>query len=283
MDYFAGIDVGSLSTDAVILDEEGKIAGYSIVETGANSTSAAEAAFSEALVRVGLEHTKVKRIVSTGYGRVSVPFAHKTLTEISCHALGAYAIFPDTRTVIDIGGQDSKVIKVGPEGKVLDFTMNDKCAAGTGRFLEVMASKLQIPLCKMGELSLNTVCEASISSVCTVFAESEVVSLVARNHPKEEIIRGLHRAVVNRVWSMVMALGVNYEVTMSGGVAKNKGVTAFLEEKLGKPLRIYSEPQIIGALGAALHARNLASLRHSIDHGIDIHSCTNGSKHGNFP
>jgi predicted CoA-substrate-specific enzyme activase len=262
MTYFAGIDVGSLTADAVILDQNGGIAGYSIVETGANSTRAAEAALEKALAQAGLERKSLRRIVSTGYGRVSVPFADKALTEITCHALGAHALFPDTGMVIDIGGQDSKVIKIGDGGKVVDFTMNDKCAAGTGRFLEVMAAKLQVPLNEMGELSLRTAGEVRISSVCTVFAESEVVSLVARNHPKEEILRGLHRAIVNRVWSMVTTLGIRLEVTMSGGVAKNKGVVAFIEEKLGRPLRIYKEPQIIGALGAALHARDLWHSRH---------------------
>jgi (R)-2-hydroxyacyl-CoA dehydratese activating ATPase len=262
MNYLAGLDVGSLTTNAVILNAKGEIAGYSIVETGANSTRAAEAALEKALAHAGLERKSIRRIVSTGYGRVSVPFADKALTEISCHALGAYALFPDTGTVIDIGGQDSKVIRVGPGGKVVDFTMNDKCAAGTGRFLEVMASKLQVPLNEMGELSLKAAGEVPVSSVCTVFAESEVVSLVARNHPKEEILRGLHRAIVNRVWGMVTSLGIRLEVTMSGGVAKNKGVLAFMEEKLGRPLLIYSEPQIVSAMGAALHARDLDSLPH---------------------
>lgn len=261
MTYFAGIDVGSRTTNAVILDGNGKIAGYSILETGAQSTRAAEAALEQALAQAGLERDGLHRIVSTGYGRVSVPFAGKTLTEISCHALAAHALFPDVGMVIDIGGQDSKVIQLGPGGKVVDFAMNDKCAAGTGRFLEVMASKLEVPLDKMGELSLEAAGEVRISSVCTVFAESEVISLVAGNHPKEEILRGLHRAIVNRVWSMVTALGVRLEVAMSGGVAKNRGVVAFMEEKLGRPLRISSEPQIIGALGAALHARDLDSSR----------------------
>lgn len=254
MNYFGGIDVGSLSTDAVILDENGRIAGYSIVETGANSTEAAEEALAKALDGAGLDRTGLRRIVSTGYGRISVPFADSKVTEISCHGLGAYTLFPDTGLVIDIGGQDSKVIKVGPGGRVLDFTMNDKCAAGTGRFLEVMAAKLQVPLDRMGDLSLAATSEVRISSVCTVFAESEVVSLVARNHPKEEIIRGIHRAILNRVWSMVKVLGIQFEVTMSGGVAKNRGVVAFLEENLGRPVHVYREPQIIGALGAALFA-----------------------------
>ena len=211
----------------------------------------------EALTARSAEARHNKEHVATGYGRVSVPFADKKVTEISCHGLGAYKLFPDTKTVVDIGGQDSKVIQVGPAGKVLDFTMNDKCAAGTGRFLEVMAAKLRVPLNEMGTLSMGANGEVRISSVCTVFAESEVISLVAQNHPKEEIIRGLHRAIVNRVWSMVKTLGVKREVTMSGGVAKNRGVVAFLEEKLGHPIHVYKEPQIVGALGAALHAKGL--------------------------
>jgi len=253
--YYAGIDVGSLSTDVVILDDNGEVCGDSIIETGANSTDASEEALERALARAGLDRGDLARIVATGYGRVSVPLADRKFTEISCHALGAYALFPDTGTVIDIGGQDSKVIRVGEGGKVLDFTMNDKCAAGTGRFLEVMAAKLGVPLDEMGNLSLQAKDEVQISSVCTVFAESEVVSLVAQNRPKEEILRGIHRAIVNRVWSMVQSTGVNGEVTMTGGVAKNSGVVVLMEERLGKSIHIHSEPQVIGALGAALLAK----------------------------
>jgi predicted CoA-substrate-specific enzyme activase len=255
LEYFAGIDVGSLSTDAVILDGQGHIAAFSIIETGANSTEAAERAIGECEAKAGIGRERIRNTIATGYGRVSVPFAQKKVTEISCHALGAYHLFPGVGTVIDIGGQDSKVIRVGEGGKVLDFTMNDKCAAGTGRFLEVMAAKLQVSLDEMGALSLQAGGEVRISSVCTVFAESEVVSLVARNHPKEEIIRGLHRAIVNRVWSMVKAVGVHGSVTMSGGVAKNRGVVAMMEERLGQKIQIYREPQIVGALGAALFAQ----------------------------
>lgn len=255
MDYFAGIDVGSLSTEAVVLDARGTLLGYGIIRTGANSTEAAEAALAEALGVAGVGREQIKGLVATGYGRVSVPTAHRKVTEISCHAMGAHHLFPDTGTVIDIGGQDSKVIRLGEGGKVLDFTMNDKCAAGTGRFLEVMASKLQVSLDEMGELSLRVDREVPISSVCTVFAESEVVSLVAQNHPKEEIIRGLHRAIVNRVWSMLKTVGVHGAVTMSGGVAKNRGVVALLEEKLGRAMNVHGEPQIVGALGAALMAK----------------------------
>jgi predicted CoA-substrate-specific enzyme activase len=256
--YFAGIDVGSLSTDVAIVDMGGKVVGYSILETGAHSTKAAEKALEMALKAGGLQRSQISKSVATGYGRISVPFVDKKVTEISCHALGAHQVFPDIGTVIDIGGQDSKVIRVGEDGRVLDFNMNDKCAAGTGRFLEVMAAKLQVPLDRLGDLSLRAGGEVSISSVCTVFAESEVVSLVARNHPKEEIILGLHRAIVNRVWSMVRAIGVHGAVTMSGGVAKNKGVVALMEEKLGFAVRIYSEPQIVGAIGAAILAKRHA-------------------------
>ncbi len=255
MSYVCGIDVGALSTEAVILDRGGRLSGYSIIETGANSTEAAEEAFDKALLAAGIRGDAVGSTVATGYGRISVPFAKKRVTEISCHALGAHYLFPNTGTVIDIGGQDSKVIRIGDSGKVLDFVMNDKCAAGTGRFLEVMASKLRVSLDQMSELSLHAETEVHISSVCTVFAESEVVSLVAKNHPKEEIIRGLHLAITNRVWSMVKAIGVYGEVTMSGGVAKNRGVVQLMEEKLGKPVLVYAEPQIVGALGAALFAQ----------------------------
>ncbi|MBW1852772.1 MAG: 2-hydroxyglutaryl-CoA dehydratase [Deltaproteobacteria bacterium] len=254
--YFAGVDVGSLSTEAMILDTTDEPVSYSIIQTGASSIDAASESLEKALAKSGISKDQVKSIVATGYGRISIPFADKRVTEISCHALGAYHLFPDTGTVIDIGGQDSKVIRVGDGGNVLDFTMNDKCAAGTGRFLEVMADKLQVSLDEMGPLSLNAGGEVGISSICTVFAESEVVSLVAQNHPKNEVIRGLHRAVVNRVWSMVKAIGVHGAVTMSGGVAKNSGVVGLIEERLGQPIHVHSEPQIVGALGAALLAKD---------------------------
>ena len=254
MPFYAGIDVGSLSSDAVILDEKANILGFSVQPTGAHSTNAAEACLALALDKAGISRADLAYIVATGYGRVSVPFANKRITEISCHGLGAHHLFPDTGTVIDIGGQDSKVIRLDKHGKVVDFSMNDKCAAGTGRFLEVMAERLGVSLDQLGELSQQATREIEISSVCTVFAESEVVSLIARNQPKAEIIRGLHKAIVGRVWSMVKALGVTGAVTMSGGVAKNQGVVKLMEAKLGQAVHIYQEPQIIGALGAALAA-----------------------------
>lgn len=261
MDCVAGIDVGSLSTDAVILDAKNRVLGQGIVRTGASSLRAAEEALDRAISQAGVSREALIRIVSTGYGRAVVPFSHEAVTEITCHARGAWTLFPTTGTVVDIGGQDSKVIHVGPGGKVLDFTMNDKCAAGTGRFLEVMAEKLQVGLEHMGDLSIAARGEVAISSVCTVFAESEVVSLVAQDHPPEEIVRGLHRAIVRRISAMAHGLGVHGEVCMSGGVAKNRGVVALLEEALQRTVHVAEEPQIVGALGAACIAWNRASRR----------------------
>jgi predicted CoA-substrate-specific enzyme activase len=208
----------------------------------------------EAVSKAGILREQLRFIVATGYGRITVPFADKKITEISCHGMGAHHLFPDTGTVIDVGGQDSKVIRIDESGKVLDFTMNDKCAAGTGRFLEVMAHTFQLPIDEFGRMSLEAEREIAISSVCTVFAESEVISLIAQNEPRKDIIRGLHRSVVNRIWSMVQTVGVQGAVTMSGGVAKNAGVVGLLEEHLGGPIHIHWEPQIVGALGAALLA-----------------------------
>ncbi len=252
--YFAGIDVGSSSTSAVIIDTGREIIGHEILDTGANSTTAAESAFNKAIQRAGIDPDPVG-IIATGYGRAAVPFAGKALTEISCHASGAHHLFPAVRTVIDIGGQDAKAIRVDSDGRVQDFIMNDKCAAGTGRFLEVMAAKLQLPLEEMGSVSPHARDEAQISSVCTVFAESEVVSLAAQNHPTDGIIQGVHRAIVNRIGSMVLSLGVAGAVTMTGGVAKNRGVVALMAQKLGVAIHVHTEPQIVGALGAALLAQ----------------------------
>jgi predicted CoA-substrate-specific enzyme activase len=253
--YFLGIDVGSSTAKAVILNGNGEVAGYGIVQTEANSTEAAERALEKALFEANIGHERLKGSVATGYGRISVPFAEKMITEITCHGLGAYHLYPETGTVIDLGGQDSKVIRIGSRGRVMDFSMNDKCAAGTGRFLEVMAARLKIPLDELGALSLRAEQEVQISSVCTVFAESEVVSLVAQNYPKQEIVRGLHRAIVNRMWSLIRSIGIHGGVTMTGGVSKNKGVVLLLEQRLGKAVNVYHEPQIVGALGAALLAR----------------------------
>ncbi|MGO0123293.1 acyl-CoA dehydratase activase [Desulfothermobacter acidiphilus] len=252
----AGIDIGSLSAEAVILDA-GEIRGYSILATGASSRQAAEKALAEALAAGQVEREALEYVVATGYGRVNVPFAHRQVTEITCHARGAVHLIPSTRLVIDIGGQDSKVIKVGPGGVVEDFVMNDKCAAGTGRFLEVMARALETDLEGFSELAARARRAAAISSMCTVFAESEVVSLIGQGTPREEIALGLCQAIAERVAAMVHRLGpLQPTVTMTGGVAKNRSVVEALANKLGMEVVVPPEPQIVGALGAALIAHH---------------------------
>lgn len=252
--YFAGIDVGSLSTEAVIVDSDENLVSYSILITGLNSNVIAEKALAVAIEKAGISRDQITKIIATGYGRASVSFADKQSTEITCHAIGAQKVFPGVHTIIDMGGQDSKVIHIDQDGQLVDFAMNDKCAAGTGRFLEVMAKRLEVELEEFGRIALESKSETLISSTCTVFAESEVVSLLAGNHPRDSIIRGLHISIVNRVLGQVNTVGIHGKISMTGGVAKNQGVVNLIEEKIGQPLCIHSEPQIIGALGAALIA-----------------------------
>lgn len=254
MGVFAGIDVGSLTTEAVLVRDQ-EILAYTIIRTGADAAGAAERALGEALEKAGLVRSDVVRCVATGYGRMLVPFAQRQVTEITCHARGACFFYPDARTVIDIGGQDSKVIRMEPDGSVGDFLMNDKCAAGTGRFLEVMAHALELSVEELGEVDLQAERAAEISSMCTVFAESEVVSLIARGVPRPEIVRGLHAAVAERTAALAHRLGVQPLVVMTGGVAKNRGVVAALAARLGVEILVPPEPQIVGALGAALIAQ----------------------------
>lgn len=251
----AGIDVGSLTAEVVVFDK-GKVLNSVILPTGANSRGAAEKAMEKALHGSGLEKSDLEYVVATGYGRVSIDFASKRITEITCHGRGAYFLDPSVRTVIDIGGQDSKVILMGDNGRVLDFAMNDKCAAGTGRFLEVMAQALEVELENLAELSNQAKETVSISSMCTVFAESEVVSLIARGLPREDIARGLHQAIADRTAGLVRRVGLEEKVMITGGVAKNAAVVKALNEKLNINLLVPEEPQIVGALGAALLAQD---------------------------
>ena len=258
MKYFAGIDIGSLTCDAVIINEEAEIVSSAIVLTGARSRNAIETAFAMAAEGAGIGQDDVSGLVSTGYGREQVEGRRKSITEISCHARGAHYLFPETSLILDIGGQDSKTIRVGEGGRVLDFAMNDKCAAGTGRFFEVMARALEVDLDDLGKLAAKSTKSLSISSMCTVFAESEVVSLVARGEKVEDIVNGLCRAVAERTRALAQRVGVTPEVTMTGGVAKNLGVVRALEELLEQTFNIPDEPQLAGALGAALFAREEA-------------------------
>ncbi len=252
--YVLGLDSGSTSTNAVILNENRELVAFKVIRTGARSGESAERALQEILAEAGLKKEDLRQIVATGYGRVSIPFADKVVTEISCHGKGAHYVNPKVRTIIDIGGQDSKAIRLDDQGNVKDFAMNDKCAAGTGRFLEMMARTLELSIDEMGPVSLNWKEELRISSMCTVFAESEVISLIAENKEKADIIRALNMAIASRNEGLLARVGVEPVVMMTGGVAKNKGVVKALEEKLGQKLFIAEEPEIIGALGAALFA-----------------------------
>ena len=245
-----GIDIGSISAKAAVL-KDGELLGCKVIMTGYNARKAGKAVFEELLQTLGIERSAVERIVATGYGRNSVDFAHKAVTEITCHARGAYFQDPGIRSIIDIGGQDSKAIALNEAGGVRDFAMNDKCAAGTGRFLEVMARALEVDLDGFGAMSLTAENPARISSLCTVFAESEVISLISKGARRADIIAGIHDSVAARVAAMANRVGVKAPVMMTGGVAHNIGVVKALEAKLGCPIAVSAFAQENGAIGAA--------------------------------
>jgi predicted CoA-substrate-specific enzyme activase len=253
--YVLGIDSGSTSTNAVITDGAGQILAWDIVRTGAKSIASAEKAMHQVLEKAHLPVESLSRVVSTGYGRNHLPFSDQEITEITCHAKGAHAIAPSVRTILDIGGQDSKAIRLDKNGNVRDFVMNDKCAAGTGRFLEMMAHTLGVSLEELGQLSLNSKEDIRISSMCTVFAESEVISLIAQNKEPEDIAHGVHVAIAGRALTLLRRVGIEPKIMMTGGVAKNPGIVAVLEEALNQKLVIADQPEIVGAYGAALLAR----------------------------
>jgi predicted CoA-substrate-specific enzyme activase len=254
---FAGVDVGSLGTKAVVFSDE-KILSSNIIRTGIDTEENGREALGGALDDAGLKWDDLSYIVSTGYGRISAPYANKTITEITCHGKGAHYIHPETRTIVDMGGQDCKAIRLDQEGNVTDFAMNDKCAAGTGRFLEVMAGVFKMSLDDLGHLSLEATEIVPISSTCTVFAESETVSLLARGEKPANIIVGIYHAIANRVSGMFARVGIENDVFFSGGVAKNAGMKRALEKVLGVQLAPSPiDPQLAGALGAAIIAESL--------------------------
>lgn len=256
MGVYAGIDVGSRTTKVVLLRGD-EILSAVVLTTGFDPQGQAFRCFEEALRKAGLKPGEIRSIVSTGYGRKRVPFANREFTEITCHAKGARFFFPEVRTIIDMGGQDAKVIAL-EDGNVTDFVMNDKCAAGTGRFLEVMAHTLEIPLENMAEEAAWAKEGVPISSMCTVFAESEVISLIAEGVSREKIVWGLHLAIAKRIAAMVKRVPYGIPMVFTGGVAKNRAMVRALQEVLGLPLCIPPDPQIIGALGAALLAREIS-------------------------
>ena len=266
MAYAGGVDVGSTQTKAVIIDEDRRIVGRSLIDTGANVVTAAENAFMAALKNGGLLEEDVAYIVGTGYGRYKVTFGDTQVTEISCHARGASQMFPGTRTVIDMGGQDTKAIRVRPNGEVGDFCMNDKCAAGTGRFLQAASFALEIPLDEVGPTALRAEKPVKISNTCTVFAESEVLSWLGRGKKVEDILMGMHQSIATRSIGLLRRVGVESEVTFTGGVARNRAMVKVLNEMLDMQMNVSEESHFMGALGAALFAldRILAS---RIGHG----------------
>lgn len=254
---YAGIDSGSTSTDVVIIDKNRNIIAQAILPTGAGAAAGADRALDEALKQAGLSRDDITATVTTGYGRTAIKLGDQSITEITCHAKGAYFLDPSVRTIIDIGGQDSKVIRLDENGNVTNFVMNDKCAAGTGRFLELMARTLELSLDEMSRLGLEWKEDVTISSMCTVFAESEVVSLIAENRTAADIIHGLNRSVATKTCTLCRRVGGEENYMMTGGVSKNKGVVTEIEKILGVKLHISDKAQLNGALGAALFALEL--------------------------
>ena len=251
---YLGIDIGSTSSKAVIITAEQSMVSQAVVNTGAG-TSGPEKAVAAALESAGLTRDDILYSVVTGYGRIVYEHADKQITEITCHARGVAHQAPNARTVIDIGGQDAKVIRLDESGRVSNFVMNEKCAAGTGRFLEVMARILDCDIRELAELSEKSTKEINISSTCTVFAESEVISQLAAGVNREDAAFGAHKSVAKRVAGLGGRLGVAPDVIMTGGVALNKGVVSALEKELGQKIIVAENPQLMGALGAALLAK----------------------------
>jgi len=253
--YFAGIDIGSTMTKIAIMNQA--LLASVVGPTGPEHRKLANEVMEEALAKANLPFEAITYVVATGYGRINVPFADKQITEISCHARGVGYLLPEVRTVIDIGGQDCKGIKLNDNGQAVDFVMNDKCAAGTGRFLEVTAEELGVNLEDMGRLSLEAKNKVEISSTCTVFAAQEVVAKLSAGAPLPDIIAGLHEAIATRIYGMVRRLKIEREVALTGGGAKNTGLVKALEAKLGFPALVPPEPLLTGAIGAALMGKDI--------------------------
>lgn len=251
-----GLDIGSTTTKAAVLNGH-TLMGVKVRPTGYNAGMAGSRIFKEILEELDLENNQIKRIITTGYGRNSVDFADKAMSEIMCHGAGVNFTCPGIRTLVDIGGQDSKAIAMDEGGKVRDFAMNDKCAAGTGRFLEVMTRVLEVDLSALGRMSLNAKNPCRISSTCTVFAESEVISLISKGENRSNILAGVNDAIATRVSALSKRVGVTEPVMMTGGVAMNAGLVKAMEVRLGVSIRVFDTAQVNGAIGAAVLARGL--------------------------
>ncbi len=254
--YFVGLDLGSAMTKVIIIDEAEKIIARVAKHTGAEHRRLANKVMEEALSQAGLSLDKITYIVVTGYGRVNVPFADRQITELTCHARGLASFFPSLRTGLDIGGQDAKGLKIGANGKLVNFVMNDKCAAGTGRFLEVIAKTLGLKLEELGEISLKSKNKLTVASICTVFAQHEVAGYLSEGAPIEDIVAGIHDAIASRAVKMLRTLNVEPDVAFTGGVAKNIGMVKAVKENLGLEVLVPKDPLISGALGAALMGKD---------------------------
>jgi predicted CoA-substrate-specific enzyme activase len=244
-------------TKAAIVDQGGRIRSSVIKHTGAEHRHLANQVVESVLRKAGLVFEDVSYVVATGYGRIAVPFADRQITELTCHTRGVCYSTPDIRLAIDIGGQDAKGLKI-ENGKLLDFVMSDKCAAGTGRFLEIMADTLGVDLGELGPLSLKSTHTVSISNTCSVFAKREVVSRLSQGVPVEDILSGVHHAIANRTAKMVARLNVNSDIIFTGGVAMNVGVVDALEKSLGCRVQVPEKPLLTGAIGAALMGKDIA-------------------------
>lgn len=258
MKYFGGCDVGSTYTKAVIIDETGKIVAHTTMMSKINAEQSAKMAMEEVCGQVpGLKSSKdLAYLIGTGYGRNKVPFADENISEISCHAMGVHVTDPSVRAIIDIGGQDVKGINIDNDGTVKNFAMNDKCSAGTGRFFEAMARSFEMSLSDFSKLSLSAKNVIPITAQCTVFAESEVITLVGEGKPMDEIAAGIQMSVAKRCFVMAKKAGAVDSITLTGGCAKNDGLKAAIEHVLKlKVIELKTDPQLMGALGAAEYAR----------------------------
>jgi predicted CoA-substrate-specific enzyme activase len=254
--YFAGVDIGSTMTKVVLTDKSSNLLSAIKGPTGPEYRQLANEVMRQALEQASLQIDDISYIVATGYGRLNVPFADRQITELSCHARGVSSLFPNVRTAIDIGGQDAKCMKID-NGRLISFVMNDKCAAGTGRFLEVTAATLGIKLEDMGDISLKATKKIQISNLCTIFAQQEVVALLSRGEKLENILAGLHDALANRIAALARRLGIEPDLVLTGGVAKNIGIVRAMKESLGCEILVPEEPLLTGALGAAILAKEI--------------------------
>ncbi len=254
--YTLGLDIGSTASKAVILKDGEHIISISVIDVGTGS-SGPKKVIDDVLFKSNLTREDLHKVVVTGYGRMTFKDADKQLSELSCHSKGANFLIPEAKTIIDIGGQDAKILKIDKTGKLINFIMNDKCAAGTGRFLDVMAKVLEVKVDELADLSSKSEETVNISSTCTVFAESEVISHLARGAKKEDICFGIHKSIAKRVSGLAQRVVIEKDLVMTGGVANNKGVVKAIENELKQSIKVPENPQIVGALGAALFAYKL--------------------------